>query len=206
MNLNQQIVVVNTEGIREYPSAREFLESFTDHLKVLSQLPAGLSMISVQQEAPGQEFQNVPWLQLDEGNNPIALKYYNGDQWKEIARDRAVKSFTRGEYIQRGQFEYTLSAVKDAWISSKAMYIVNGVASEFKFQYAFKAGTAPTVMIQPRHSGIMQKITAINEAMKVNLDEVTNTGFSLQTNVNETTPLNNDTFKFDFIAIGEIEE
>jgi hypothetical protein len=206
MNLNQQIAVVNTEGIREYPSAREFLESLKDHLKVLSKLPAGLSMISVQQDAPGQEYQDVPWLQLDEGNNPIALKFYNGDQWTEIAADRAVKSFTRGEYVQRGQFEYTLSAVKDNWVSSKSMYIVDGVASEFKFQYPFKNGTYPTVIIQPRHSGIMLKVSALNEAMKVNLDEVTNTGFSLQTNVHETTILNNDTFKFDFIAIGEIEE
>ena len=206
MNLNQQIQVVNTDGIRDYPNAKQFLESLSNHLVVKSELPSGLSMIIVGQDAPGQENQSVPWLQLDESNNPVALKYYNGDAWTEIAPDRAVKSLTRGEYIQRGQFEYTLSNTEDAWISSKATYSVDGIASEFKFPVAFKDGTSPTVIITPRYYGVIAKIEAAAEAFKYALDEVTNTGFSLQTDVSSVNALANDTFKFDYIAIGEVEE
>lgn len=209
MNINQQVIIVNAENIMSYPDPQTFVENLVDHIKIQTELPSGMAMISVGQDAPDQQYQDAPWLELDESNNPIALKFYNGSSWTEISPDKSVKSLVRGLYIQKGEYEFDITGASTSWIDSKAVHLNDGVPGKFLFPFAFKAGTEPIVMITPRMSSIYNsKLIAANDNFKWVLDEVSTDGFSLQTwhDALGTLSAPYPRMKFNYIAIGEIED
>jgi hypothetical protein len=223
MKLNQQILIHSTEEIKEYPDAKQFVEDLAHHLKVESELPAGMSMISVGQTTPDEQYQDSPWLELDESGNPIALKFYNGAAWVDIVPYNAVKSTSKSQYIQR--FGYTLDvrqANRMTWVHSLDLHKINGTPSEFKFPRPFKSGTfPPTVQIIPKRSSVYQNgpsgnVNTLDDWEELRDDvkqfdwvigEVTSTGFTIWTKSWDAIPAGSErAFQFDVIATGEMEE
>ena len=222
MKLNQQILIHSTEEIKEYPDAKQFVEDLAHHLKVESELPAGMSMISVGQTTPDEQYQDSPWLELDESGNPIALKFYNGAAWVDIVPYNAVKSTSKSQYIQR--FGYTLDVRqvnRMTWVHSLDLHEISGVPSEFKFPRPFKSGTfPPTVQIIPKKSSVYQQgstadgdldiVTELRDNIEEFdwvLGEVTSTGFTIWTKSRKAIPAGSErAFQFDVIATGEMEE
>lgn len=220
MDLNQQIIVHSTDGITEYPSAKDFIESLVNHLKIESELPAGMTMISAGETAPAEEYQDSPWMELDESGNPIALKFYNGASWVDIVPYKAVKSLSDSQYIQRGSGILEVKqAVRQTWIHSLDLFEIAGLPSEFKFAVPFKSGaTLPTVQIIPKKSSVHKdssitgdmtnkEISDESDHFDVVMGTVTNSGFTIWTKSWTAIEAGSElSFEFDYIATGEMVE
>ena len=208
MNLNQQIITHSTSSITNYTNARNFVENLSNHLKVESELPSGLSMVSVGQNAPDQQYQDVPWLELDENNNPIALKYFNGTTWASLAPDVAIKSQTSGMYIQQGIFEFNVDGSANSNQNSSSTYN-NG--SNFLFGFPFNANATPVVTVTPMDCTLYDVLES-NDANRFyhRLGNIDRFGFNLDynfsqngTDISGASP--NLKFKFSYIAIGQVD-
>jgi hypothetical protein len=212
MILNQQVLTHSTSGITTYTDARSFVESLANHLKVESTLPSGLSMISVGQNAPDQQYQTVPWLELDENNNPVGLKYYNGTAWVSAAADVAVKSVNSGMYIQQGVFIFDVAGVAGSNENSSSTYTVNGVTGNFQFPLAFNSNVTPVVNITPMDSTIFDHVEAHQDNnFDWRLGAVDRFGFNLdyvfreQNSTDVSSASTKKRFQFSYIAIGQID-
>jgi hypothetical protein len=223
MILRQNIIAHSTDAVTEYPDPQAFLNSLPDYLKIESQLPEGLGMISIGQDAPDQQYQDIPWLQLDDNNNPIALKYYNGVEWAEVRPYRAIQAPYEGLLVQYGQISYThKSANSDVWIDSMTLTQNNGQIGQFLFPEQFKAGTSVHVQITPLKSSIhrenAKKITGeadadaddkqkafINGIRDVDWclgENVDHVGFNVNVKTSDAVP-SGYTFTFNWMAMGE---
>ena len=208
MILNQQILTHSTSSISSYTNAREFVENLSNHLKVEGELPSGLSMVSVGQNAPDQQYQDVPWLELDENNNPIALKYFNGTAWASLAPDVAVKSQTSGMYVQQGTFEFNIAGSANSNQNSSSTYN-NG--SNFLFGFPFNANATPIVTVTPMDSTIYDVLESdAANSFDYRLGNIDRFGFNLDYNYNEnSTDISGASpqlkFKFSYIAIGQVD-
>ena len=155
MILNLQLISHSTDEILEYLGAKEDVERLIHHLKVEAELPAGLSMISVGQDAPDQQYQDIPWMHLDETNNPLAIKYYNGVSWVETQPLRAVIGPYSDMFIQYGQVSIRhIQTTRDTWIDSMNLVQTGGGPGQFLFPIPYKAGTTVHVQITPVHSAV----------------------------------------------------
>lgn len=222
MNLNTQIIVHSTDDVTEYLGPKADIERLAQHLKVQAKIPAGLAMVSVGQDAPDQKYQSVPWLQLDESNNPLSWKFFNGSTWVEIQPLNAVAGLVSGLQIQYGTIVFNHVGNNGAWVHSQTLYSLDGAPSEFKFPTPFKTGTTVHVEVTPIFSGIHEgytdaqytagtlDATAEFETYLMNiknfewcLGAITVTGFSLYTKTMEKILSPGKDISFRYMAIGE---
>lgn len=171
--INLQLIVHSTDAIKEYKGPKEDVDRLRDHLKVLGELPNGLSMISAGPDAPATT--EHPWLKLDGSNNPIALLYHNGSKWTEMGPSIGVKSSLRSQYVQHGEFTFDFWGTADHWYSSD-IFIKTGpdlLATEVKYGMVFKS--EPIVVLQIRW-GSIEDDTA-DHIFYIRTDNITVTGF-----------------------------
>ena len=216
MKLNQQVIVHSTDEITEYLGAKLDVERLASHIKVESELPSGMVMISRGQAAPEEAYQDALWLELDEENNPLSLKSYNGTDCVVISPYKAVRATLDKQYIQlgAGAVEH-FCASGNTWVES--LGFTAGI--EFKFALPYKVDQLPLVIIVPKKSTVHQNgplvagdidSTAENFTAPRHFDwclgTVTNTGFTIWTRTWEiipsSAPLN---FTFHYQAIGILD-
>lgn len=222
MIVNQKIIATGTSGVTTYGTPSSFINSLEDYLKVRSVFPEGLSMISVGINAPSQAYQNVPWLEIDANNNPIALKYYNGARWTNIAPSNAISSSSTNMKQLFGQKSIVIE--KDN--ADKTM-----TSPSITYGEIFNSSVTPLVMITPVYSDLQTKLDQ-NANLKFNyyVTDVTRTDFKINysysapkivtdvaipdgtgavqgedTATLEANPFTADLeFKFNFIALGQM--
>ena len=153
MKLNQNIETHGTNSITTYGDAKTFVENLANYLKVQTQLPSNLKMISVGTSAPSSEYQDVPWLELDANNNPKYLKFYNGSSWEPIVSDLSIKNQVGGFQIQQGTFSMVIN---DSTGNSEDT--VDG--GKFLFPITFASDANPIVTITPMHCSVYEALSA----------------------------------------------
>lgn len=201
--INIQVIVHSTDSIVEYLGPQADVERLADHLKVQGTLPDGLSMIQVGTEAPTSNL-DVPWLEVDGSNNPVALKYHNGSQWVETKETLAVQGLARNQFIEAGSVDINYwNTTANQYKESIDLHMPEGVPSEFKFTHAFKS--APNVHLTMKKSAINTDVTG--EIVEYCLGSVTTTGFTIWIKTQKAiTEANRKFASFNFQAYGEMEE
>lgn len=180
MKLNQNIETHNTSGITTYPDAKSFVESLDQYLRVDTQLPAGLSLISVGENTPSQLYQNAPWIQTDENNNPTALKMWNGAEWRSLAPDISIKAGLPGFVIQSGSGSFAIETAANVTGNSNTSRMVNGTKTGGDFPFTQQFTDTPIVIITPKASTIFDVLTTYeNTNFYWRLNETNNSGFNV---------------------------
>lgn len=155
MILTQNLVVHSTDDLVTYPDPKTFMDNLPNYVKIESELPEGLGMVSVGQNAPDQQYQDIPWLHLDENNNPLALKYYNGVEWVETQPLQAVTGPYPDMFVQYGQISIRhVQTTRATWVDSMDLSQHGGAVGQFPFPVPFKAGTIIQVQITPVKSAV----------------------------------------------------
>ena len=152
MKLNQNIETTGTNSITSYGDAKTFVENLANHLKVQTQLPSNLKMISVGTNAPGSEYQDVPWLELDANNNPKFLKFYNGSSWEPIVSDLSIKNQVGGFQIQQGIATMTISDSTGSTADVEGQRIM--------FPVTFASDAIPIVTLTPMYCSVYEALSA----------------------------------------------
>ena len=177
MIINQNVITHSTSGITNYTDAKTFVESLSNYLKIQTELPSGLSMMSIGQNAPDQQYQNVPWLELDENNNPIAFKYFNGVSWQSIATDFAIKSLGSNLYLQSGTGEFALVGEPN---TRQVTSDDANLKTQFIFPAAFNSEATPIVSITPQACSVMDSVnTQPHCHFNFNVNVINSTGFDI---------------------------
>ena len=171
MNINHNIIATGTSNLTSYGSVSSFVDNLPNYLKVRTELPSGLAMVSVGSSAPTQEYQNVPWLELDANNNPIALKYFNGSSWTTIAPDFSVKTQSSNVFLQTGSVSFSVGTAPNEQKISPAI----------KFSETFGTSSLPFITLQMLDCTALDALIANPQVnFHYGIKNITSTGFNIK--------------------------